>query len=797
MASSRSPSLENLLSNLRLDVPAWTPTGKQTKKKRRSNKVCRFFVPGKAGSCRFGNKCRFVHKSESRKRTSHRKKNISHEGSGGELEPEISKRYPAPTPISNFVNKPPSVASPIEPFIIGTCMDMCPGAERLQRKLEGNISTVELEHAMRPGFKLKDLMIKQYTRSSAGESAFQACTVRPPSVLLATARYLCTHVLDLDQDGQNDPRWQDDPRKPYNTPCLVGDLEVFITNRFRMIEKDLAVQGYSASGYKVSHDAIRCFEIAVRYHVLMSYACRDAPISDFDPCLNWKLLGNYASSLHNLYLLAHRICDSETARTWCCNEDRMRSYIFLSRLPLAATGFTEAGNIAKSMQTMLMHVTASCASVLNGSRVQAAISIVDAICNNDYNTFFSTLRDESADHLFLCAMYTQVASMRVRALSAVNRAYRGKFSTRTLVSLLGCRSGSEAMNVCISVGLNTRFENGCSDDHSVHSIDGGTHEREVVLNHRERIYVRKQHQDLVKLAQIPAVDRFVQEYRRASLVVGSCFDDMLDCKNVCVEFQRDHSAFIFKQDRALDRQGKRKKRSNHSFEVWCCFEPSILAERYGIEDERGALQVEKMLLSRVPSVLAQCRLTQSVLDASGIRNAAIVMLCETDAYANAAVERIRKVGSGDTVVTLPLSDLLVASQNIPKDRPSWAEDVCRQSVTSFDPGRLAIGYHLTNVLQSMLVKISDLCADTGTAQLLVVAAQRKCTSLGASVETQLRCPCSTRSLGESSWMSAARCLNNLFRANIVSQEMHNVVASETQGNIIYYTCRIPNLNGLE
>ena len=182
--------------------------------------------------------------------------------------------------------------------------------------------------------------------------------------------------------------------------------------------------------------------------------------------------------------------------------------------------------------------------------------------------------------------------------------------------------------------------------------------------------------------------------------------------------------------------------------------------------------------------------------ASGSSDDSWAGLTESDADANAAVARIDNLRSGHTVVALPLAELMAASQNIPKDTPNWAENVCKQCATSLTLGRLTIGHHLKNVLRGMLVKISDLCADMGTARLLVLAAQRKSNSLGVSVETQLRCPCSTRSLGESSWLSAARCLTSLFRANIMSQEVHNVLASETLSNVVYYTCRIPNLQGL-
>jgi hypothetical protein len=560
MMDDQSAQLAKQLANLRLDVPAWERQERENKQKKKKKKkkikndergrgggnrrgggnsgceggrgvraggglpapgtagqVCRVYVPGRADSCRFGSRCRYVHETPT--------------GSTSTDHIHSNRRNHGQTRISHHKVKSArsmTLTANISPFIVGTCLDMCPEAERARRHLEGSVAVVERDHASLPGKTLQQLMVKQYSRSAAGDEVLHARDVRPPPVLLKTARYLCTYVLDLDQNGQPDPRWRDDRKRSTSMPALVGNLEVFISDRFRMIEKDLAVQGFSASGFKVDHDAIRCFEMAVRYHLLMSYACREAAVTEFDPVLNWKMMGNYASSLHNLYMHARRFCDPATARVWCGNEDRLRSYIFLSRLPAPGTRGTEVQTsietgMAMSIQTMLTRLAALCPDVLQGPRVRAAIRAIEAYYSNDYAAFFSIVRQEKdSDPLFLCAMHAQFTRMRVRALNAVNRAYRGNFRTSTLVPLLGCNSGGEAMNICTAMGLATRDKKGDdgSTTPSADSSAAATMARCVVLNHREKVYLRKEHYDLLKGIPLPAVDEKIREHRRAPLVVG-------------------------------------------------------------------------------------------------------------------------------------------------------------------------------------------------------------------------------------------------------------------------------------
>ena len=697
------------------------------------------------------------------------------------------------------------LGSKISPFVIGTCLDMCPEVERTRRQREGSIMTVEREHASLPGQTLQQLMVKQYSRSATGDEVLQASEVRPPSVLLKTALYLCTHVLDLDQNRQSDPRWRDDRRKLSKRPSLVGDLEVFISDRFRMIEKDLAVQGFSASGFKVNHSAIRCFEMAVRYHLLMSYECRKASTADFDPVLNWTIMRNYASSLHNLYMHARRSCDEATAQLWCCNEDRMRSYIFLSRLPAPGTRGPEVqisieAGIAMNIQTMLTQLAGQCPEVLQGPRVRAAINAIEAFCSNDYAAFFSLVRHERTDPLFLSALYSQFTRIRIRALNAVNRAYRGRFRTSTLVSLLGCNSGLEAMDICEAAGLQTRAKKH-ADVAPTNSVAAAIAERDVVLNHREKVYLREERHNQLKCLSLPAIDGEIQEHRRSSLVVGARFKDLRH--PICVELKTDENssfAFVFKEDRAKQRKRRPKKRGEVNkrvgVEVWCCFEPSVLAAIFASGGEE-VLKLERSLASRLPSsALQRCRLKGSVLSASGVGNAALVMICESSANAHSVIKRIQMSGSTSEVVALSLASLVAAlrtSVGLERSAVGAMQEVCRNAASPpIVTGKLLIGHHLLHILETMLSRSPDLLVRENTeAQLLAVALHCSSQNRERGVATRLDCPSGTRFLGESSWSCGVRCANAMFATELLDEDMCCALASEKVGNTVYFTCIIP------
>jgi hypothetical protein len=86
---------------------------------------------------------------------------------------------------------------PPSPFA-GTCQDMCPLYERLERELHLDVSLLEArDHVKTPGVPLRmdaARAVKKFHRPAAGNEAPFPEDVRPPLVLLRTLDYLFQYI---------------------------------------------------------------------------------------------------------------------------------------------------------------------------------------------------------------------------------------------------------------------------------------------------------------------------------------------------------------------------------------------------------------------------------------------------------------------------------------------------------------------------------------------------------------------------------------------------------------------------
>ena len=132
--------------------------------------------------------------------------------------------------------------------LVGTCMDMCPEYERVEREVQKELDRWEVV----PGTTHADptAAVKIYRRPAAGRELPLPEDVRPPAVLEKTLNYLFHTLLPSD------------PRDP-----LFAAVQPFLWNRTRAIRQDFIVQ--SDRGWT----AIACHERIARYHIL---------------CLHWK-----------------------------------------------------------------------------------------------------------------------------------------------------------------------------------------------------------------------------------------------------------------------------------------------------------------------------------------------------------------------------------------------------------------------------------------------------------------------------------------------------------------------------
>lgn len=111
---------------------------------------------------------------------------------------------------------------------VGTCLDMCPAAERAQREEERRLHRFEVAPGSRGDRPRADPQraVKEYSRPAAGKIRPPPSQLRPPSVLLATVRYLASEVAE-------------------RTDASRAEVASFVADRLRAVRLDLALQSAS------------------------------------------------------------------------------------------------------------------------------------------------------------------------------------------------------------------------------------------------------------------------------------------------------------------------------------------------------------------------------------------------------------------------------------------------------------------------------------------------------------------------------------------------------------------------
>ncbi|KAM6159411.1 SAC3 domain-containing protein 1 [Rhynchocyon petersi] len=108
---------------------------------------------------------------------------------------------------------------------VGTCLDMCPAAERAQREKERRLHRFEVAPGDRGDQPRADPQraVKEYSRPAAGKPRPPPSQLRPPRVLLAAVRYLAGEVAE-------------------RADASRAEVASFVADRLRAVRLDLALQ---------------------------------------------------------------------------------------------------------------------------------------------------------------------------------------------------------------------------------------------------------------------------------------------------------------------------------------------------------------------------------------------------------------------------------------------------------------------------------------------------------------------------------------------------------------------------
>ncbi|XP_004437640.1 PREDICTED: SAC3 domain-containing protein 1 [Ceratotherium simum simum] len=162
---------------------------------------------------------------------------------------------------------------------VGTCPDMCPAAERAQREKERRLHRFEVAPGCRGDRPRADPQraVKEYSRPAAGKARPPPSQLRPPSVLLATVRYLAGQVAE-------------------RADASRAEVASFVADRLRAVRLDLALQG--------AGDAEAAVVLETALAVLLAVVARlgpDAARGPADPVLLQAQVQEGFGSLRRCY----------------------------------------------------------------------------------------------------------------------------------------------------------------------------------------------------------------------------------------------------------------------------------------------------------------------------------------------------------------------------------------------------------------------------------------------------------------------------------------------------------------
>ncbi|OCK85485.1 hypothetical protein K432DRAFT_277775, partial [Lepidopterella palustris CBS 459.81] len=339
-------------------------------------------------------------------------------------------------------NKPRSLADAIT--LVGTCPDMCPEFERVQRVVEREVNNPECDpKSLGKGFAdrvpLEERFVKKFRRSAAGMDEQLPSDLRPPAILQKTVEYLFNKLL---------------PEFPF------AEITNYLWDRTRAVRNDFSIQQVrKLADVRI---AIDCFERIVRFHLLsLHQMARDAGIP---PEYSWKQ--DHEQMEKALYSLVS-FYDDNSSRYRSANEAEIRAYQIIFCLGMKS----RPTSIEDTLQGWPSHI-------IEDSRVQRAIRLYKAgsrafdengplrppmqhsIARQNWEAFWDLLRSNEVSYLMACAAEIGFYMMRDTIIRAIFRTYRQGGNVRTedwtlteLVQVLGFDEEEEVQDFCQQYGF--------------------------------------------------------------------------------------------------------------------------------------------------------------------------------------------------------------------------------------------------------------------------------------------------------------------------------------------------------
>ncbi|XP_004596914.2 SAC3 domain-containing protein 1 [Ochotona princeps] len=292
---------------------------------------------------------------------------------------------------------------------VGTCPDMCPAAERARREEERRLHRLEVAPGGGGDRPRADPQrtVKEYSRPAAGKPPPSPSQLRPPSVLLATVRYLAGEVAESEE-------------------ASPAEVAGFVADRLRAVRLDLAQQG--------AGDAEEAVVLEAALATLLAVVARlgpDAACGPLDPVLLQLQVQEAFGSLRRCYARGA--------------VPPARQATFQGLFLLYNLGSVEA----------LWEILQLPADVRAGPGLRLALAVDAAFREGNTARLFRLLR--TLPYLQSCAVQGHVGRARREALARLARALstpKGQaLPLGCLVHLLALDGTHEARELCQAHGL--------------------------------------------------------------------------------------------------------------------------------------------------------------------------------------------------------------------------------------------------------------------------------------------------------------------------------------------------------
>ncbi|KIX09959.1 uncharacterized protein Z518_01040 [Rhinocladiella mackenziei CBS 650.93] len=368
---------------------------------------------------------------------------------------------------------------------VGTCTDMCPEFERVERIVQNMVDRAEKVHNEDTGKDIpsEDRMVKRFRRSAAGYDEQLPSDIRTPATLKKTLDYLLDKVVG---GGER-----------------LATIHKFVWDRTRGIRNDFSIQ--QVTNVNDVEIAVDCYERIARFHILSLHQLSNPDNlwegENFDAHQEREQLNNTLLSLLYYY-------DDNRQRMDFPNEGEFRAYCVIFELQSQHPDLEDRmqswpSNLLqdKRVQTALRLYTAAGNTLFDQGPLRPMEPF--AIAQSNTGSFWNILSSLAVPYIMACVAEIYFGHVRFAALDALWRSCKSApaaqqaksrdWSLSEVTSFLGFDTEDETKDFCAA--FNLYFS---TDEHgdeylnatanSAHSLDQSSIPNQQLFSHH---YVEK------------------------------------------------------------------------------------------------------------------------------------------------------------------------------------------------------------------------------------------------------------------------------------------------------------------